>query len=412
MNAIQEPSKTKIQPEPKIQDGKPTALANLHKRHRNKKQRKRQTSKYKDDYDKVINELKQRHSKELVSEKQELNLVDKPKCGYFKAYEISADKYKDPNKLFRDKKSVITQQIVKKLKELGGLKFQLGLTIIFYKDDDAEKKIVTGVLHGQMAILTTDKIDEFYNNSSAQIQTGIEKFTNAASGLEIDHCIKIYLNIAKYEPLKGSSYIPLPKALANKKAMINVKNDDNKCLEWALKSALYPAKTNVCNKYRYTKYGDLNMNSIDFPTPISQIPKVEKQNNLAINVYGYTMSKKVEKITIFPYHISNQPNEMSRINLLLISEDVEVEEKESDEEGIIDDNYDPDAPEEPKTTSKKETKYHYCWIKNLSRLLCGQNSKYEGKTHFCDCCRYVSHAKTYSPNTEKTASASTKTQHE
>ena len=147
------------------------------------------------------------------------------------------------------------------------------------------------------------------------------------------------------------------------------------------RNALYPTKTNVCNKYSYTKYGDLNMKSIDFPTPISQIPKVEKRNNLALNVYGYTMSKKLEKITIFPYHISNQPNKMSRINLLLISEDVEVEEKESDEEGIIDDNYDPDAPEEPKT---KETKYHYCWIKNLSRLLCGQNSKYEGKTHFCD----------------------------
>ena len=49
------------------------------------------------------------------------------------------------------------------------------------------KKTVTGVLHGdQMAILTPDKIDEFYNNSSARLQTSIEKFTNTASGLEID----------------------------------------------------------------------------------------------------------------------------------------------------------------------------------------------------------------------------------
>ena len=83
-----------------------------------------------------------------------------------------------------------------------------------------------------------------------------------------------------------------------------MKNDDNKCLEWALKSDLYPAKTNTCNKYSYTKYGDLNMNSIDFPTPISQISIVEKQNNSAINVYGYTITKKKEKITIFLYYIS------------------------------------------------------------------------------------------------------------
>ena len=40
---------------------------------------------------------------------------------------------------------------------------------------------------------------------------------------------------------------------------------------------------------------------------------------------------------------------------------------------------------EPK---KKETKYHYCGIRNLNRLLHGQNSKYGGKTYFCDRCLY------------------------
>ena len=234
-------------------------------------------------------------AKKLVSEKQELNLVDKPKCGYFKSYEISADKYKDPNKLFRDKKSVINQQIDKELKELGGLKFQLGLTIIFYKDADAEKKIVTGVLHGdQMAILTPNKIDEFYDNSSAQIQTGIEKLTNTASGLEIDHCINIYLNIAKYEPLKGASKIPLPEALANKKAIINLPNEVDRCLEWALLSILYYNENHPSKLSTYRKYiGTLNLKGIDFPTPLSQIPKVEKQNpDFAINVYGYSVLPK------------------------------------------------------------------------------------------------------------------------
>ena len=101
--------------------------------------------------------------------------------------------------------------------------------------------------------------------TSAYLQTWIEKFTNTASGLEIDHCIKLYLNIAKYELLKGGSYIPLPEALANKKAIVNVQNDDDRCSEWALKSALYPAKNNVSNKYSYTKCPDLNMDGIDFP---------------------------------------------------------------------------------------------------------------------------------------------------
>ena len=98
------------------------------------------------------------------------------------------------------------------------MKFQLSLTIEFFKDYGATRKIVTGVLHGdRMAILTSDKTDEFYKNSAAQIQIVIERFTNTASGLEIDHCIKLSLNIAKYESLKGSSYISLPNALQTKR---------------------------------------------------------------------------------------------------------------------------------------------------------------------------------------------------
>ena len=149
----------------------------------------------------------------------------------------------------------------------------------------------------------------------------------------------------------------MPEALANKKAIINVRNDDERCLEWALKSALYTAKNNVSNKYSYTKCPNLNMDGIDFPTPISQIPKVGKQNNLAINVCGATVSPKLKKVNNFPYYISARPNTMQRINLLLISDD-------------------------------ESTKHHICWIKNLDRLLYNQNSKYGGKTYFCDRCLY------------------------
>ena len=107
---------------------------------------------------------------------------------------------------------------------------------------------------------------------------------------------------------------------------------------------LYPDYCHHKNEVsRYRKHVDnLNLEGIvDFPTPVSQIPKAEKHLNLAINVYGYTVSKKIEKVNIFPYHISEQPKGMQRINLLLISEDVEVEDSE-DEEGIIDDDYDAD----------------------------------------------------------------------
>jgi len=39
-------------------------------------------------------------------------------------------------------------------------------------------------------------------------------------------------------PSKGSSYIPLPQKLAKKKAIINLKNEDNQCFKWAVARAL------------------------------------------------------------------------------------------------------------------------------------------------------------------------------
>ena len=231
----------------------------------------------------------------------------------------------------------------------------------FHDEGNGKQKQVISQNHGeQSAIFDDNKVDEFYGSQFAYLQTWIEKFTNTASGLEIAHCMKLYLNIAKYEPLKGSSYIPLPEASANKKAIINLKNDDNKCLEWALLSALYHDSNNPSKISSFKKHlGVLNMDGIDFPTPISQILRVEKKNNLAITVYGATVSSKLKNINVFPYHISEQPNERQRINLLLLSEDA----------------------------AENQTKYHYCWIKNLNRLLYGQN-KHKCKTYFCDRCLY------------------------
>ena len=41
--------------------------------------------------------------------------------------------------------------------------------------------------------------------------------------------IKLELHTVSYNPLRGETWILLPKELANKKAIINMKNKDNKC---------------------------------------------------------------------------------------------------------------------------------------------------------------------------------------
>ena len=165
----------------------------------------------------------------------------------------------------------------------------------------------------------------------------------------VDRVQTLWLDIARYQPLRGGSYIPLPAAVRSKKAVINVKNRDDHCLRWALRVALaYPPPPHYPERPRWYPTEDgLKFQGIDAPTPISQIPKVEKLNILAINVFGWDKGVTV-------YRLSTQPDGMPRINLLLI---------------------------------KKTGKFHYTWIKDLKRLLRDQ-SKHKERKHFCEHCQH------------------------
>ena len=48
------------------------------------------------------------------------------------------------------------------------------------------------------------------------------------------------LSIVEYNPTKGSTYIPLPDWITNKKAIVNIKNKDEKCFIWCILRYLYP----------------------------------------------------------------------------------------------------------------------------------------------------------------------------
>ena len=54
--------------------------------------------------------------------------------------------------------------------------------------------------------------------------------------------LSLDLHAVKYEPLEGSSHIPLPAFLAAKKAIINLKNEDDGCFKWAIPRALNPVE--------------------------------------------------------------------------------------------------------------------------------------------------------------------------
>ena len=70
-------------------------------------------------------------------------------------------------------------------------------------------------------------------------------FQSMGSNWQFRNVVKLDINIIAYSPLRGNSYIPLPKKLADKNAIINMKNEDDQCFKWAVTRALNPVDKNA-----------------------------------------------------------------------------------------------------------------------------------------------------------------------
>ncbi|XP_044010191.1 uncharacterized protein LOC122853841 [Aphidius gifuensis] len=99
----------------------------------------------------------------------------------------------------------------------------------------------------------------------------------------------------------NSSYISMPKWILNTHAVVNIKNNDNKCFIWSVLAAIHKLHDNngrVNSYYRYEK--DLIVDGIDFPMSWKSIKLFEKINHLRINVYGIEVDDDDDDVEDLP----------------------------------------------------------------------------------------------------------------
>ena len=174
----------------------------------------------------------------------------------------------------------------------------------------------TAFFNGKAKTITkANDIEPELSMSRQEILNTIDKWISEGSGWVIDRIGSHYINITLYKPLNGSSYVKLPSELQNSgKGLINIKNDDDECFRWCHIRFLNPQRTNPQRINRVDKQmiNELNYDGIAFPVTQKQYNKIETQNNIRINVFGY------EKGQPFPIHISKEEFE-NQMNLLLIA---------------------------------------------------------------------------------------------
>ena len=236
---------------------------------------------------------------------------------------------------YQENKTAIVKTIAREVTELGPVKVRLSFYVRFKKEVDNVTEQMEPFFWTDPPLIVTHMhqlrdsglLDGIVNANKEEIS----RWQNQGSDWVIDRILTVYLEFARYEPIRGGTYIPTPPKLIAKKAIINVKNRGDQCLRWALRAALFHVRVNVCKPVSYPVEDGLDFTGIDFPTPLHQISEIERLNNLAINVFGWRSNKTV----IVRVSEVEDPN-VRRINLMLL-------------------------------TGRNTT--HYCYIRSLSRLL-------------------------------------------
>ena len=275
--------------------------------------------------------------------------VDKALKGYTKSFEIGIKNDKNPLAQLQNTRLAIEHHIIKVLTSMKGLKFVETLIVTFKKSANDEIVYKTAYFNSKtQTIINNTEITEVLQLSKEQILNVIAQWISEGSGFTIESVDNHYLNIVQYQPMKGSSYIKLPPELKNSaKGLINMKNEDNECFRWSHTSHSNPQNKDpqrIKNSDKeYVK--NLDYSGIEFPVTTKQYNKIETQNKININVFGY------ENNQTYPIYVSKEKYE-DHMELLLITKD--------------------------------ENK-HYVLIKDFNRFMFNK-TKHKEKKHFCMHC--------------------------
>ena len=318
---------------------------------------------FRDDHKPIPAPIPAPRTKKPVPEKRTIiSQVEKALKGYTQSFGVELRDKKDPLVQLQKSRRAVEYLFKNLLLQTKGFKFIETLIVAFNK---RHGKTVIQFIE-KLLLGSNDTYQNAYFNSTTdliinetdiklslqasqqQILKKISQWISEGSGWTIDSIKNHYINIVNYNPLKGSSYIKLPQELQNSaKGLINIKNEDNECFRWCHIRHLNPQKKDPqkIKKTDKTFISQLDYSNIEFPVTIKQINKIEKQNSININVFGY------EEKQPYPIYISKEKF-TDHMELLLITEDKNK---------------------------------HYVLIKDFNKFMFNQ-TKHEHRKHFCMYC--------------------------
>ena len=193
----------------------------------------------------------------------------------------------------KDTKFVIRNELTDLLSELKGFKFVTTLFLQSKKIQSDDKTLYSLFYLNSKAetVINESDIDDVFESIYNAIKSIIQKSLGQGPVWIIDLILYHNINIWKYNPLDGSSYIKLPKELDHsRKDLINIQNiDDNTYFKSCLVRYLHPADHNPARITKADKdfAKKCDFINIKFSSKISHIHKIKRKCPIGNSVFGY-----------------------------------------------------------------------------------------------------------------------------
>src|SRR3984885_2147807 len=161
------------------------------------------------------------------------------------------------------------------------------MDVKFIRESPEGDASTTGYFKSTASILTNPtQIGGQLEDAISQLDTRAGTFQTEKSGWKVNCVDNLRICTADYDPIGGSSFIPTPGWIANKHCTVNIKNNtDNQCFLYSVLAVSHPQKGHADRVSHYTPYfKELNVDGLNFPITIEQIPIFEKNNpDYAVN---------------------------------------------------------------------------------------------------------------------------------
>jgi hypothetical protein len=210
-------------------------------------------------------------------------------------------------------------------------------------------------------LLRADDADNLFTQFAARLIELIIQYENKGSNWIFHQILRCNIQIARYRPVKGGSYIPTPAFWVprfKQMRITNIRNKkDDECFRRAVINHFYLPKShdpNRPNQYDAIEH-DIDFSMLTYPVDLHQIPRFEKANK--IGVYCHLIDGKTVR-PIYPENFRTNFNKYERVIDLVILQD-----------GV--------------------RKRHFCPVNGpIHSLYSNQyrNSKSRSAAYFCRCC--------------------------